>query len=286
MIEEILDMGFKHVELGYDLRHDLVPGVQHMVKENAVTVNSVHNFCPIPLGAPKGHPELFTFASTQPHIRESAVRHTVQTIQFAAEIGASTVISHSGNVEMERLTKELIGLIEQNDQFSSTYERTKLKLQVTREKKIKKQLSYLYESLEKLLPVLEENKICLALENLPTWEAIPTEKEIMDLIQDFNSPHLQYWHDIGHGQIRENLGLINQERWLERLHPYLAGMHLHDVAKRVRDHVMPPLGGIDFSLYKRFVTSNILKVIEPSPGTPSTPIIKGIQHLKQVWRPV
>ena len=62
LIEEILGMGFRHVELGYDLRRDLVPGVMKMVEKGAVKVDSVHNYCPVPMGAPYGHPELFTLA--------------------------------------------------------------------------------------------------------------------------------------------------------------------------------------------------------------------------------
>ena len=50
MIEEILSMGFDRVELGYDLRMDLVPGARNMIKEGLIKVDSVHNFCPVPIG--------------------------------------------------------------------------------------------------------------------------------------------------------------------------------------------------------------------------------------------
>ena len=85
MVEEILSLGFDHLELGYDLRMDLVPGLQKMVQERAVKVDSVHNFCPVPIGAPRGHPELYTLASTDRKIREGAIHHTSKTIRFAAE---------------------------------------------------------------------------------------------------------------------------------------------------------------------------------------------------------
>ena len=214
MIEEILDMGFTHVELGYDTRIDLVPGVRHMIEQGAVQVNSVHNFCPVPMGAPRGHPEIFTFASADRRVRELAVTHTAQTIRFAAEIGARVVVTHCGNIDMPRYTEQLVALAEANEQYSPRYEKLKLKLQVTRDKKARKQLPYLYEALEQLLPVLQENNIRLAMENLPTWEAVPTEVELETLLQHMQTPHVGYWHDMGHGQIRENVGLINHERWL------------------------------------------------------------------------
>ena len=64
LVEEILQCGFTRLELGYDLTIDLVPGVRDMVRTRAITVDSVHNFCPVPVGAPGGSPELFSMAST------------------------------------------------------------------------------------------------------------------------------------------------------------------------------------------------------------------------------
>ena len=88
MIEEILELGIDHVELGYDTRRDLIPGVQSMVEQGAVSVDSVHNFCPVPMTVSRGHPEIYTFADRDPRVRQQAVRHTTTTIRFAAEVGA------------------------------------------------------------------------------------------------------------------------------------------------------------------------------------------------------
>ncbi len=283
MIDEILELGFTHVELGYDTRLDLVPGIRARVAAGAVQVDSVHNFCPVPMTAQRGHPEIFTFGSKDRRIRELAVTHTAETIRFAAEIGARVVVTHCGNIDMPRYSPELVALCEQGRQFSPLYEKTKLKLQLKREKKAQKQLGYWYECLNQLLPVLEECHVCLAMENLPTWEAIPTETELEYTLKQFNSPWLKYWHDMGHGQIREHLGMINVLRWLERLEPYLAGMHVHDVMGGLIDHVMPPLGDMDFSRYKRFANLNMLRVIEPTPRTAAADIAMALKHLETVW---
>jgi sugar phosphate isomerase/epimerase len=284
MIAEILEMGFSRVELGYDLRMDLVPGVLAMVEQKAVTVGTVHNFCPVPMGAPKGHPELFTFASKDARVREQAIRHTRRTIEFAQEVGADTVVSHSGNVDMPRYTYDLIELLEKGEAFSPKYEKLKLKLQVKREKKSPKQLNFLRQSLDLLLPALEGTGVVLALENLPTWEAFPTESEITELLQTYAPRGLRYWHDIGHGQIRENIGMIYLPRWLERLSPYMAGMHVHDVAPAARDHVMPPRGGmVNFDLMAPFAKAVAHRVIEPSPNTPREDIVQALEFLNNVW---
>ena len=283
MIEEILNLGVDRVELGYDLRLDLVPGVQHMVEQGAVKVGSVHNFCPVPVGAPQGHPELFTMGSLDRKTREGAVHHTTKTIRFAAEIGASVVVTHAGNVDMKRITPQLIDMHRSGDEYSTRYEKLKMKMQVTREKKGKKQIAYLYEGLEQLLPVLEETNMKLGIENLPTWEALPTEMESEALFKHFGSDHIGHWHDIGHGRIRHNLGLINQVRWLEKLESHLVGMHIHDVAPPAMDHLMPSQGTIDFHTFKRFATLDVPRVIEPTPRTSAEDIVMGLRVLREAW---
>ncbi|HBA85583.1 MAG TPA: hypothetical protein DCZ95_15985 [Verrucomicrobia bacterium] len=285
MIQEILEMGFDAVELGYDLRVDLAPGVLDMIKRGAVRVSSLHNFCPMPVGAVHGHPELFTPADTDSRMRDSAILHTTRTLRFAAETGAGVVIIHAGNVSMDSIGRQLRALCEEGQQFTELYEKTKLKLQVQREKKAQKQLDYLAQSIEKLLPVCEELKVRLAIENLPSWESIPTEIEMESLFTRFNSPYLAHWHDIGHGRIRENLGFINHERWLERLQPYLAGFHIHDVQPPARDHLMPGQGQIDFSRFKRFTDPGLVNVIEPTPQTTREAVQNGLRTIKQIWNP-
>lgn len=285
LVEEILELGFSRVELGYDTRLDLVEGVRAMVAAQAIRIDSVHNFCPVPMVAHRGHPEIFTFASKDAHERAQAVRYTTETIRFAASIGARVVVTHCGNIDMPRYSAELVALVEQGRAFSPEYEKCKLKLQVKREKKARKQLGYWQECLDKLLPECAAHQIILGMENLPTWEAVPTETELEHVLQHYRSPWLKYWHDMGHGQIRANLGLINTERWLERLTPHLAGMHVHDVGAQVQDHVMPPLGDIDFSRYKAVANHHTrpLCVVEPTPRTPTEEIVAARVYLEETW---
>lgn len=283
MVEEILGLGFDHLEMGYDLRMDLVPGVQKMVREGMVNVDSVHNFCPVPVGAPQGHPELFTLASSDPRIREGAVHHTSKTIRFAASVGAKVVIVHAGNVEMARMTAELKALYEKGEQFSTRYDKLKLKLQLTREKKVRKQLDYLRQGIEQLIPAIAETGVQVALENLPSWEAMPSELEMEDLCKQYAPQGLRYWHDIGHGQVRQNLGFINQERWMERLQPYMAGMHIHDVIAPAMDHLLPPQGQVNFASLKKFAKGDVIRVIEPAPQTPGEIVVEALRILRQAW---
>jgi sugar phosphate isomerase/epimerase len=283
MLDEIAGLGLTEVELGYDTRIDLVPGIQERVRSGAMRVCSLHNICPVPVGAVRGHPEIFLLGSLDERERASAVHHTARTLRFAAELGARVVVTHAGNVEMDHFSRQLADLHAAGRQYDDLYEKLKLRCQTQRDKRAPRQLKLLRESLDQLKPVLAETGVVLALENLPTWEALPTELEMEELLRDYASAGVRYWHDIGHGQIRQLLGFINAERWLERLLPWLAGMHVHDVAPPATDHVMPPRGCVDFARLRRFAEAAPMRVIEPTTVTPIEDLRQGLAHLRQVW---
>lgn len=282
MIEEILALGFTHVELGYDVSLELVPGVRKMRDQKAVVVDSAHNFCPVPMGAYRGHPELFTLASLDDHVRRSAVIHTLKTAEFVVAVGASTIVTHCGFIDIGISTDDLLKLCRDGRQFSPKYDKVKLKLLMAREKKAERYVNQLSKSIEELLPELERMKIKLAIENLPYWEAVPSEPEMETLLTRFGSPSLCYWHDAGHAQIRQYLGFISHQMWLNKLSPRLAGFHIHDVDGQGRDHLMPPKGGMDFSFLKPFLATNALLVLEPAPGTPENDIVDAMRFLRNI----
>ena len=283
MLEEILALGLGIAELGYDLRAELIPGVKAMVAARAIRIDSVHNFCPVPVGAPRPHPELYTPASPDRREREYAVTHISRTLRFAAEMGARVVVCHSGNVDMPKYSFDLVRMAARGEQFGEPYENLKLKAQITRDKKAPKQIDFLSESLEKLIPVVKETGVKLALENLPTWEAIPSELESEKLMKRFHADGIRLWWDIGHAQIRENLGFINASRWLRRLAPHVAGMHVHDVEPPGQDHLMPPRGKVDFPALAEVARTDMVRVLEPAPDTETAQIVRAIEYLRATW---
>jgi sugar phosphate isomerase/epimerase len=284
MLDEILALGIRHVELGYDLTLDLVPGVRRYIESGTVTADSVHNFCPVPLGAPFPHPELFTLASSDPRARDSAAKHTERTIRFAAEVGARCVVLHAGNVDMKPLTPELIALQQARKRYEPVYDRTRMKAITERDRRAGRQIAYLIEGIARLLPVLAETRVALALEILPSWEAIPTEVEMERVLRHFDSPWVRYWHDTGHAQIRENLGFSHHIRWLSRLMPWLAGMHVHDVAPPAHDHLVPPQGRIHFAALPALPPGTAVpRVLEPDPAVTRDELLAALRILEEAW---
>jgi sugar phosphate isomerase/epimerase len=284
LVEEILEAGADQIELGYDTRVELLPGITAALDQGRISVSSLHNYCPVPLGVLKGHPELWTFASPQTKTHELAVQHTLRTMQFAAEIGAGIIVIHCGYASFRGVgTGDLMDLIDRDMQNSDSYERKFNKLLKKRAKAQKKPLDQIRRALDYLLPLAETLGVQLGLENLPTLEAVPDETEIALLLEEFPTPFLRYWHDIGHAQIRENLGYLDHLHTLERLGPALGGMHLHDVADQLQDHVMPPDGELGLERYKPFIKPDIPLVVEPSPRATFEEVSTGLAWIRHWW---
>lgn len=284
MIDEILALGIRHLELGYDTRIDLLPGIEAKQASGEVTINSVHNYCPVPLGVGRGHPEIWTVCDLNRRNHELAVQHTLRTMRYAAEIGAKIVVMHCGYAQLRRIhTRDLLELIQLNQKNTPRYERFWNKLLKEREKRAPKYFDQLCRAMEALLPAAEELNVSLGLENLPTYEAVPHEGEMDRLLRQFPSPHLKYWHDLGHGQIRENLGLIHHLHWLERLRPALGGMHIHDVAHGIQDHTMPPEGDLGLERFKPFARPGLPLVLEPSSRATPAQVAQGLAWVKHWW---
>jgi len=280
---ELHSLGFEILELGYDLRAELVPGLKKAVEERVVRIVSVHNYCPVPPGVPQGHPELFSLSATDERERTRAVEYTRRTIRFAAEMGAGAVVVHAGRVKLPRMTERLILLYERGQRFYPRYEKYKLALMARRDRLAPTYLERLKRSLEELLPDLEETAVTLALENLPSWESLPTELEVESLLGDLRHERIRYWHDVGHAQVRENLGFISHFRWAERLAPLMAGMHLHDVLPPAYDHLVPPRGEVRFAQLKSIAIAVPRLIMEPAPNSPAEELTQGRAYLQKVW---
>jgi sugar phosphate isomerase/epimerase len=94
-----------------------------------------------------------------------------------------------------------------------------------------------------------------------------------------------YWHDCGHAQIKENLGVIHHLFHLESMRERLFGFHIHDVQFPGKDHCPPGSGMIDFKGLRQVVRPEHLKVFEFSPALTPEQAKEGVAHVKALWGP-
>ena len=283
MLREIRDLGFQYAELSHGTRISLLPGILEAVDAGEIRISSLHNFCPLPMGVNYAAPNLYQFSAERPRDRELAQRYTLKTIEFAARVKAPAVVLHSGSIDMKNYTDKLLDLVARGEKETPKYAKLCTELDEKREAKKGPFVERLNELLKKLLPVAEAQGIKLGIENRQGLEELPLETDFQFLFRELASPSVVYWHDTGHGQIKENLGFIRHAMHLESLRDRLFGLHVHDVQFPGRDHCAPGSGMIDFAALKPLIKPEHIKVFELSPSLPVEEVKAGIAHIKRIW---
>ncbi len=283
MLREIRELGFEHAELSHGIRMALVPGVLEAVAAGEIKISSLHNFCPLPLGVDVPAPNLYEFSADRSRDRELAIKHTLRTFDFAVRVKAPLVVLHLGSMELKDFGGKLEEMLERGERASPKYDKLLAEAIAKRESRKKGAMNRLYATLKIILPEAEKRGLILGCENREAVEEIPIESDFENFLRDFDSPNIAYWHDCGHGQIKENLGFIRVPEHLDPLATRLAGFHIHDVQFPARDHCPPGSGMIDYAALKPFVKPEHIKVFELSPRVPVEDAKRGIAHVKSIW---
>ena len=244
IVDEALSLGFDALELGFCTTYEQAEGVRRRLDE--IPVGSIHAFCPVPISAPQGHPELYQFASMDESARAIARVHVRRNVEFAAGIGASAVVLHAGRVP-----------------FRGFFSRWDAK---RRSKRGAKLVDVFRRELDALVPVLEGCGVVLGLENLPYAEGFPSADEMTGLVGDWVKP----WFDTGHDFVIPGC----------RADP--VGMHVNDSAGG-DDHLPPGEGKIDFSQFRAMAEAARHVVLEPNPDVTRESLAKGLEFIRKVW---
>ena len=290
LVDEILSLGFDALELGYHTTEAQAEGIKRRITSGAIAVDSVHAYCPVPLSAPHGYPEIHLLASLDDDDRAMAKILLGQTLDFAASMGARAVVLHAGRLLLKSWFKSyttgtLLDALEdvERDMANPKFQKVMGKVLTCRTQQAGKIFDAFCLSLDTLLPRFERAGITLCLENLPSVEAFPDAQEMAMLKERFATPFLAYWHDMGHGQVREYLGLENHLAVAQSLLPVTGGIHIHDAKPPMEDHLLPGKGLIDWNAFSFYGSANLLRVMEPSPETGPVALGIALRDLRKVW---
>ncbi len=283
MLREIRDLGFQYAELSHGIRVSLLPGILDAVEAGEIKISSLHNFCPLPMGVTYPAPNLYQFSAERPRERELAQRYTLKSIELAARIKAPVVVLHSGCIDMKHYTDKLLDLVARGAKETAKYAKLCADLDKRREAKKGPFVERVKEVLKQLLPTAEAQGVRLGVENRQGLEELPLETDFQFLFRDLPSPNLVYWHDTGHGQIKENLGFIHHAMHVESLRDRLFGFHLHDVQFPGHDHCAPGSGTVDWAGLKPLAKPEHIKVFELSPVLTAEEARHGVNYLRRIW---
>ncbi|HEY5043874.1 MAG TPA: TIM barrel protein [Verrucomicrobiae bacterium] len=283
MLREIRDLGFEYAELSHGIRLSLVPGILDAVNAGEMKISTLHNFCPLPVGVTGPSPNLYEFSADRDRDRQLAVKHTLNTLEFAKRVGAQLVVLHFGSMDLKDYTGKLKELLERGEKGTPKFHRVVADANEAREAKKKRYYDRSRETLKFLLTESKSRGLKFGIEIREAVEELPVESDFQSLLAEFPAPDVYYWHDVGHAQIKQDLGFINHAPFLAAHAGRLAGFHLHDVKFPAHDHYPPGAGDIDFASLKPYVKPEHIKVFELSPKIPQEAVRAGVAHLKSIW---
>lgn len=279
MIDEILGMGFDTIEVSHGLKISLLPGIQKAFKDGRIKISGVHNFCPSPVEVMIDAPDCYEFTSHRPNDRERALALTLKTLDYAAQFRARYVVLHLGSMPIPRISKELTKMVAAGEQNSREYVQKKLKLVKLRES-MPLYLQRARQALASIAKEAEKVGVPVGVESRSSYEQIPNEREMVQLMEEFTTPWVGYWHDFGHVQLKANLGMLDHYEWLDRMAPRLLGSHFHDVIWPDRDHRVPFQGSVDYDRLLPLVPPHLPIVWELNPRRKK----EDIMMAAKIWR--
>jgi sugar phosphate isomerase/epimerase len=289
--EEILaeagELGLAALELGFSLPIHLFTDIKDAVKAGRIQVVSLHNFCPLPVISPRGNntPDMFLLSSLREDERRRAVEFTRGTIDAAKDIGAQCVILHLGRVDIpDDGSKKLIELLEKGKTGSFSYRFLKGRYLLRREKHKKHYLEQAMKSLDELNVYAGEAGVKLGIENRYYVREIPSYEEIGVFLEKFKGGNVYYWHDFGHAQFKENLGIDSHEAYLRSYGSRAAGVHIHDIV-RSDDHRAPLCGTLNYNKFKPYVRPEMIKVFEMHHPATVEEIQRGVRFFREAICP-
>lgn len=284
IIAEIKRLGFLEVELSFDLTAGIVEDIRALSAQGQIKVNSLHNFCPIPDGLERREalPDCYSLASCDEQKRSLAVKYTKITIDTALSLNAKAVVLHSGRVEIEDLTRQLIACYD-DGQMQSPYAR-RLSARMRKERKSKEgpYFQAALKSLEELSRYVKDMPVTLGIENRFYYREIPSFEEVGKILERLKGSRISYWHDTGHAQLWENLGVLKHRYYLDNYAQYLSGVHLHDI-QGARDHLAPLRGSFDFALLKPFLKNDTIMTMEAHYPASSEDIVSAKGYLEKLY---
>ncbi len=261
MLQEAANLGYEYVELGYSTELTSVEGIMKALGEGIVKVSSLHNFCPLPAFASGSLPNLFSPATRSKMESSQWVRHTKNTIEFAASVGADRFVSHMGALSFfffpqdAALRSEIDSSGYENLKDSKKYPNILASFKSKATRLSKRQYPNILKNLKEISPLLKEKGIRLGMENRDGFAELPFDLTFEDILSEIEKELaglVGSWHDVGHSKIKELAGIRTQVELAEKLAPSLIGWHIHDCTNQGKDHRAVGDGDIDFKTLSKF----------------------------------
>ena len=287
MAQEMAALGFSRVELSHGIRISLVPGILQAVAEGIIQVGSTHNFCPLPTGIMQPMPNLFQPSARAAQEHDQWLRHTKRSIDFTAQVQARVLVCHLGSVSFfwSNPASKLQEYLRLNPHAGRDGDAKYAAMLTEARAKLRKRMGSFWAqtqaSVREILDYAAAKNVRLGFENRERFDELPLDADYAEFLAGLPAgAPVGYWHDTGHADIKQSMGLLDHRAHLAQNATRLIGFHLHDVNDQGQDHQAIGQGRIDFKMISEFWQPEHALVLELSPRVSPEAVLRSRQYLE------
>ncbi|WP_340020430.1 TIM barrel protein [Paenibacillus sp. FSL H3-0457] len=254
MIREIADLGFRRVELNYNVTKEMLTTIEPMIERGEIGISSVHNTFPHDPDPDYGTDSILLGFEDEVK-RKRAIELLVESAEYAQRYGGEAVVVHPGEVPFpEDISKDLGKIYNEEGPDSPKYHSKWAELMERREA-----LSSGY--VEKIIASLDE--VCnraaakgldvrFGIETRSRPQQIPTLAEAKTIITALKGAPVGIWYDTGHAIMMDRMGLYDSVGEMQGLMDDIVGVHIHETLG-LSDHWCPYVHSKDMNFYDAYL---------------------------------
>lgn len=240
LIEDIKTLGFRYVELNYDMASRHLETIEPMIERGEIGISSVHNVFPH-IDDRDYDTDSVMLGFDDEAKRRRAVKLLKQSVDYANRYGAKAVVVHPGEVPFAyNIDEDLKKLYREHGKESEEYQTLWREMLQKRDLGSPRYIRRIRDSLEEVSDYIGQKgyDIAIGIETRSRCYQMPTLLEAKTICDSLKGSTVGLWYDIGHAMMMDRMGLYDNLRELELVKPYVCGVHIHETLE-LSDHWCP-----------------------------------------------
>ncbi|MBB3109659.1 sugar phosphate isomerase/epimerase [Paenibacillus phyllosphaerae] len=254
MIEEIRDLGFRRVELNYNVTPEMLRTIEPMIERGDIGVSSVHNTFPH-IADPDYGTDSVLLGFDDEEKRQRSIDLLIRSAEYANRYGAQAVVVHPGEVPFDyNIDQALKKIYNEQGKESDAYAKLWSEMIERRESLAARYISRIGDSLEEVCDRLEAKgwNIAIGIETRSRCYQMPTLREARTVFDRLPGAKVGLWYDFGHGMMMERMGLYDNAQDIALIKDNVVGIHIHETVG-LSDHWCPYVHSGDMEYFDRFL---------------------------------
>ncbi|PWV94416.1 xylose isomerase-like TIM barrel protein [Paenibacillus cellulosilyticus] len=254
MIQEIKDLGFRYVELNYNVNDELLSTIEPMIERGEIGVSSVHNTFPHDPDPDYGTDSVLLGFDDEEK-RQRSIELLLRSAEYAYRYGAKAVVVHPSEVPFDyNIDQALKGIYHEQGKDSDAYRQLWSEMIERRESLSGHYLQRVGDSLEEVCDRIAAKgwDVSIGIETRSRCYQMPTLREARTIFDRLPDAPVGLWYDFGHGMMMERMGLYDNAADMALIKDRVVGIHIHETVG-LSDHWCPYVHSGDNEYFDRFL---------------------------------